>query len=68
MDANCTLLLAVVGMAALLAMPDAVLAQTQFGGVVTLKLSDPGGLSEPWRVQRQLLRSWRGRRAARARR
>jgi len=35
-----------------------VLAQTQFGGVVTLKLSDPGGASEPWRVQRRLLRSW----------
>jgi hypothetical protein len=57
-EANCKLLLTVVGMAALLAMPDAVLAQTQFGGVVTLKLSDPGGKSEPWRVQRQLLRSW----------
>jgi hypothetical protein len=31
---------------------------TQIGGVVTLKLSDPGGASEPWRVQRQLLRTW----------
>jgi hypothetical protein len=58
MEANCKLLLTVVGMAGLLAVPDAVLGQTQFGGVVTLKLSDPGGLSEPWRVQRQTLRSW----------
>jgi hypothetical protein len=31
---------------------------TQIGGVATLKLSDPGGASEPWRVQRQLLRTW----------
>ena len=59
MEANCKLLLTVVGMAALLAVPSfAALGQTQFGGVVTLKLSDPGGLREPWRVQRQLLRTW----------
>lgn len=53
------LLLAVVGMAASLALPTtAAVAQTQFGAAVTLKLSDPGGASGPWRVQRQTLRSW----------
>jgi hypothetical protein len=51
-------LLVVVGIAAALALPTAALGQTQFGGVVTLKLSDPGGASQPWRVQRQLLRTW----------
>jgi hypothetical protein len=52
-------LLAIVGIAASFALPSAAaLGQTQFGGVVTLKLSDPGGASEPWRVQRQLLRTW----------
>jgi hypothetical protein len=50
--------LAIVGMAAALAVPSAALAQTQFGGLVTLKLTDPGGASEPWRVQRQSVRSW----------
>ena len=59
MAANRSLLLAVVGMAASLAPPStAAFGQTKFGGVVTLKLSDPGGVSEPWRVQRQLLRTW----------
>jgi hypothetical protein len=59
MGANCKLLLTVVGMAGLLTVPSfAALGQTQFGGIVTLKLSDPDGASEPWRVQRQLLRSW----------
>jgi hypothetical protein len=53
------LLFALVAMAACFALPSAAaLGQTQFGGVVTLKLSDPGGASEPWRVQRQLLRTW----------
>jgi hypothetical protein len=53
-------LLAVAGMAASLGLLSAgAFAQTtQIGGVVTLKLSDPGGKSEPWRVQRQLLRTW----------
>jgi len=59
MSASRRILLAVVGMAALLALPTTgAFAQTQFGGLVTLKLSDPGGASEPWRVQRQLLRTW----------
>jgi hypothetical protein len=58
MEASWKLLLTVVGMAGLLAVPSFALGQTQFGGVVTLKLSDPGGASEPWRVQRQTLRSW----------
>ena len=59
MSADRRLLLAALGMAAWLVLPaTAALAQTQFGGVVTLKLSDPGGASEPWRVQRQLLRTW----------
>ena len=59
MAANRPLLLAVVGMAASLALPTtAAFGQTQFGGVITLKLSDPGGASDPWRVQRQLLRTW----------
>jgi hypothetical protein len=59
MSAGRKLLLAVVTMAASLALPSAAaLAQTQFGGVVTLKLSDPNGASEPWRVRRQLLRTW----------
>ena len=41
-------------------------AQTQIGGIITLKLSDPSGASEPWRVQRQLLRSWPGMRSCEA--
>jgi hypothetical protein len=52
-------LLAAIGMAAWLALPTtAAFGQTQFGGLVILKLSDPGGVSEPWRVQRQSLRTW----------
>ena len=54
------LLFAAVGMAASLGLLSAgAFAQTtQIGGVITLKLSDPGGKSEPWRVQRRLLRTW----------
>jgi hypothetical protein len=53
------LLVAVAGIAASLGMlTTGVFAQTQIGGIITLKLSDPGGASEPWRVQRQLLRTW----------
>ena len=59
MSTNCKRLLAVVGMAASLGvLTSGAVAQTQIGGIVTLKLSDPGGRSEPWRVQRQLLRTW----------
>jgi hypothetical protein len=59
MSAYRQLLLAVVGMAATLGLlTTSALSQTQIGGIVTLKLTDPGGLSEPWRVQRQTLRSW----------
>jgi hypothetical protein len=59
MSANPKLLLAAVGMAASLGLLTmAASAQTQIGGIITLKLSDPGGASEPWRVQRQLLRTW----------
>lgn len=61
------LLLAVVGMVAALGLPTTgAFAQTQIGGIITLKLSDPGGASEPWRVQRQLLRSWQGMRSCEA--
>jgi hypothetical protein len=64
MEANCKLLLTVVGMAAALGLlTTSALAQTQIGGIVTLKLTDPGGKSEPWRVQRQLLRTWQGMRS-----
>ena len=64
MEANCKLLLTVVGMAASLGLlTTGAFAQTQIGGIVTLKLTDPGGLSEPWRVQRQLLRTWQGMRS-----
>ena len=57
-----TLMLAttIAGLAALAALPatDAV-AQTKaaVGGMVTLKLTDPGG-GEPWRIQRRLLRTF----------
>jgi hypothetical protein len=52
--------LAVAGIATSLGLLTTVaFAQTtQIGGVVTLRLSDPGGASEPWRMQRQLLRTW----------
>jgi hypothetical protein len=49
----------VVGLTALAALPATdALAQTKaaVGGMVTLKLTDPGG-GEPWRVQRRLLRT-----------
>ena len=60
MSAILKFLLAVVGMATSLGLltTGAFAQTTQIGGVVTLKLSDPGGASEPWRVQRQLLRTW----------
>jgi hypothetical protein len=58
MAANRPLLLAVAGVAASLALPTtAAFGQTQFGGVITLKLSDPGG-GEPWRSQRLLLHTF----------
>ena len=67
MGANCKLLLTAVGMAAALGLSTTgAFAQTQIGGIITLKLSDPGGKSEPWRVQRQLLRSWQGMRSCEA--
>lgn len=53
-------LVAIAGLTASLALlaTDA-LAQTKaaVGGMVTLKLTDPGG-GEPWRIQRQLLRTF----------
>jgi hypothetical protein len=56
-----------VGMAASLGLlTTGAFAQTHIGGIITLKLSDPGGKSEPWRVQRQLLRSWQGMRSCEA--
>jgi hypothetical protein len=61
------LLLAVAGMATSRGLlTTSAFAQTQIGGIVTLKLSDPGGASEPWRVQRQLLRTWPGMRSCEA--
>jgi hypothetical protein len=56
MEANCKVLLT----ASLGLLTTSALAQTQIGRIVTLKLADPGGASEPWRVQRQLLRTWQG--------
>jgi hypothetical protein len=50
--------LAAIGIAAWFALPTtAAFGQTEFGALVILKLSDPGGVSEPWRVQRQSLRT-----------
>lgn len=46
------------GAMALGALPAPGAAQTQIGGMATIKLSDPEGGSEPLRVQRQLLRTW----------
>jgi hypothetical protein len=67
MGANCKLLLTAVGMAAALGLSTTgTFAQTQIGGIITLKLSDPGGKSKPWRFQRQLLRSWQGMRSCEA--
>lgn len=61
------LLAAIVGTGASLGLlSTSGVAQTQIGGIITLKLSDPGGASEPWRVQRQLLRSWPGMRSCEA--
>jgi hypothetical protein len=60
-------LLAVVGIVTSLGLlTTGALAQTQIRGIITLKLSDPGGASEPWRVQRQLLRTWPGMRSCEA--
>jgi hypothetical protein len=50
----------IVGLTALAALPATdALAHTKAaaGGMVTLKLTDPGG-GEPWRVQRRLLRTF----------
>jgi hypothetical protein len=50
----------VAGLAVSVALPAAdALAQTKaaVGGMVTLKLTDPGG-GEPWRIQRRLLRTF----------
>lgn len=50
----------IAGFTALLALPATdALAQSKaaVGGMVTLKLTDPGG-GEPWRVQRRLLRTF----------
>jgi hypothetical protein len=67
MSANGKLLLAVMGMATSLGLlTQGAFAQTQIGGIITLKLSDPGGASEPWRVQRQVLRTWPGMRSCEA--
>ena len=57
-----TLMLAttIAGLTALAALPATdALAQTKaaVGGMVTLKLTDPGG-GEPWRIQRRLLRTF----------
>lgn len=47
------------GVAAAVALPTGgATAQTRIGGIVTITLSDPAGGSEPWQVQRQLLRTW----------
>jgi hypothetical protein len=51
---------AVAGLTTLVAAPATdALAQSKaaVGGMVTLKLTDPGG-GEPWRVQRRLLRTF----------
>jgi hypothetical protein len=68
MSAILKFLLAVAGIATSLGLLTTVaFAQTtQIGGIITLKLSDPGGASEPWRVQRQLLRTWPGLRSCEA--
>jgi hypothetical protein len=67
MSSERKLLLAVVGIAASLGLlTTSALAQTHIGGIITLKLSDPLGASEPWRVQRQLLRTWPGMRSCEA--
>ena len=68
MSAKRRFLLAVAGMATSLGLltTGASAQTTQIGGVVTLKLSDPGGASEPWRVQRQLLRTWPAKRSCEA--
>ena len=50
----------IAGLTALAALPATdALAQTKaaVGGMVTLKLTDPGG-GEPWRIQRRLLRTF----------
>ena len=46
--------------ASILLMPTYTIAQLppQVGAIVTLSVTDPGGASEPWQVQRRLLRTW----------
>jgi hypothetical protein len=67
MSARRELLFTAVCIAALLSLlTTGAVAQTQVGGIITLKLSDPGGASKPWRVQRQLLRTWPGMRSCEA--
>ena len=67
MSAMLKFLLAVVGMTTSLGfLTTSAFAQAQIGGIITLILSDPGGASEPWRVQRQLLRTWPGLRSCEA--
>ena len=65
-----TLMLAttIAGLTALAApATDAGQTKAAVGGMVTLKLTDPGG-GEPWRIQRRLLRTFRRCRNARCRR
>jgi hypothetical protein len=60
MSAPSMLVATVAGLAVSVALLTAdALAQTKaaVGGMVTLKLTDPGG-GEPWRIQRRLLRTF----------
>jgi hypothetical protein len=60
MPARSMLVATVAGLAVSVALLTAdALAQTKaaVGGMVTLKLTDPGG-GEPWRIQRRLLRTF----------
>jgi hypothetical protein len=57
---RCRLVAAVAGFTASVALlaSDAVAqSKAAVGGMVTLKLTDPGG-GEPWRIQRRLLRTF----------
>ena len=53
-----TMIVGVMASVALLATSASAQLPPEVGAIVTLKLTDPGGASEPWRVQRQLLRTW----------
>jgi hypothetical protein len=60
MSERCMLVAAVAGLAAsvaLLATHAPAQTKADVGGMVTLKLTDPGG-GEPWRIQRRLLRTF----------